>query len=288
MSQPAVLALDLDQTMIFSVRTALLNPEEPVMWVEDYNGAPLSLMTVRAHELLERIAHHQHVVPCTTRTIEQYQRVRLPGPSRFAICANGGIVLRDGHRDADWDRHVTDLTSASAPVPDVLDWLRRLSGYPWVKTVTTAESLFCYLVATDRDSIAATWVEDLTGWAHEHGLIVSVQGRKVYVVPERLTKGAAARWLANETGARLLAAGDSLLDLPLLLEADIAVRPPHGELANPAYAELIPSRVAVASAVGAAAAFEILTLLWDAAAQTGGDAAATTSAHRPSTVSVAL
>lgn len=266
MTQPALFALDLDQTLIFSTRTALLDPAvDPVVWVEDYDGAPLSLMTAAAHTLLGQIAAEHHVVACTTRTIEQYRRVRLPGPARFAICANGGIVLRDGHRDPDWDRRVTDLTSTSAPIPHVLDRLQRTTHYPWVKTVTTAQDLFCYLVAADRDSIDQAWVVDLTGWAQAHGLVVSVQGRKVYVVPARLTKGAAARWLATETGARLCAAGDSLLDLPLLAEADVAVRPPHGELAHSDHSGLLPGRVTVARSAGAAATVEMLTLLLDAA-----------------------
>ncbi len=268
MSPRAVLALDLDQTLIFSARSAGLDPAvEPVVWVEDYRGAPLSLMTAAAHTLLGQLAAEHEVVACTTRTVLQYRRVRLPGPVRFAICANGGIVLRDGRRDPDWDREVGDLTSGSASVPAVLDHLQRTSGHPWVKTVTQAEDLFCYLVATDRTAIDPAWVSDLTGWAGAHGLVVSVQGRKVYVVPERLTKGAAARWLADRAGARLLAAGDSLLDLPLLLAADVAIRPPHGELADPAYARLLPSRIAVASTPGAGAAVEMLAALRLAASQ---------------------
>ena len=70
-------------------------------------------------------------------------------------------------------------------------------------------------------------------WAENRGWTVSLQGRKIYAVPKPLTKSAAMREVARRTGAELtLAAGDSLLDADLLLAADRAWRPGHGELAD--------------------------------------------------------
>lgn len=65
------------------------------------------------------------------------------------------------------------------------------------------------------------------------GWTVSLQGRKIYAVPKPLTKSAAMNEVARRAGATLtLAAGDSLLDADLLLAADHAWRPGHGELAD--------------------------------------------------------
>ena len=62
---------------------------------------------------------------------------------------------------------------------------------------------------------------------------MSVQGRKLYCVPQPVTKNSAVAEVARRTGAtRVIAAGDSLLDGPMLAEADIAFRPSHGELAD--------------------------------------------------------
>ena len=63
-----------------------------------------------------------------------------------------------------------------------------------------------------------------------------MQGRKVYAVPAGLSKAAAAARLRRPARRRpvLLAAGDSLLDRPLLelavASGGAAVRPAHGEL----------------------------------------------------------
>ena len=65
----------------------------------------------------------------------------------------------------------------------------------------------------------------LDGWT------LSVQGRKVYLVPAALTKQAALAEVATRVGAEaVVAAGDSLLDAGMLDAADVAVRPAHGEL----------------------------------------------------------
>jgi hydroxymethylpyrimidine pyrophosphatase-like HAD family hydrolase len=85
----------------------------------------------------------------------------------------------------------------------------------------------------DRSLLPDSWVKELAAWAEERGWTVSLQGRKIYAVPKPLTKSAAVAEVARRTGAaRVLAAGDSLLDADLLLGADRGWRPGHGELAG--------------------------------------------------------
>lgn len=225
----AVLAVDLDQTLIYSERSAGPLDEETV-WVEDYDGAPLSLMTCRAHDLLRELQGRHHVVPVTTRTPEQFARVRLPAPATWAVTCNGGVLLHEGRRDAEWDARVAAELRSVAPIDQAMSLLDRVAGEPWVRSHRQVEELFVYLVAQSRDDVPAEWVATVAAWAEPHGWTVSVQGRKAYVVPRVLSKGAAARRVADLLGGPLLAAGDSLLDRDLLEAADLAVRPPHGEL----------------------------------------------------------
>jgi trehalose-6-phosphatase len=64
-----------------------------------------------------------------------------------------------------------------------------------------------------------------------HGWNCSLQGRKIYLVPDHVTKGAAVRYVKELSGAQsVFAAGDSLLDESMLLVADEAMAPNHGEL----------------------------------------------------------
>lgn len=254
----AVLALDLDQTLIFSARSAEPLGGAETVWVEDYLGEPLSLMTARAYQLLASLSERQHVVPVTTRTPEQLGRVRLPGRQPYAICANGGILLQQGIRDADWDARVAAELSGSEPAPAVAARIGLVAGEPWVKTFRQVEDLFVYVVACARDVIPDGWLQELEGWAASHGWTVSVQGRKVYVVPTALSKGAAAQRVAGLLGGPLLAAGDSLLDRDLLEAAVAAARPRHGELHRVDYQR---PDLFVSKASGAKATEEILAWL---------------------------
>lgn len=257
----AVLGIDLDQTLIYSLRSAQCDAGSDTIWVEDYQNAPLSLMTRAAHDLLADLSLRHLVVPVTTRTPEQYARVRLPGRVQAVVCSNGGVVLRDGLRDAVWDKRLADLLAGVLPAAEVLPRFAAVGGQEWVSSYKQVEDLFVYLVAHSRDVVPQGWVEDLRAALAPGGWTVSVQGRKVYAVPDVVSKAAAALHLSTEVGLPLLAAGDSLLDLPLLQAATWAIRPAHGELhALDPHGQTWP-KLAVTHASGAAAAAEILTRL---------------------------
>lgn len=237
-----VVASDLDRTLIYSPSALMLqgrDAEAPrLLCVEVYKGRPLSFVTERASGLLAELAEASVLIPTTTRTVEQFQRISLPGPAaKFALCANGGRLLRDGAEDLDFTAAVTGrLAGSGAPLAEIRAELDRVSvpvaGTAFVEKIREAQGLFCYAVV-DRVQMPAGWVEDLTGFAAQRSWTVSVQGRKVYLVPAGLTKAAAVRQVADMMGAdRLLVAGDSLLDAGMLEEADAGIRPGHGELVD--------------------------------------------------------
>ncbi|MES4901584.1 MULTISPECIES: HAD family hydrolase [unclassified Streptomyces] len=259
--QPLLIASDLDRTLIYSAAALDLrmpDAEAPrLLCVEVYGHRPLSYMTETAAGLLTELARGAVFVPTTTRTREQYGRVRLPGPApRFAICANGGHLLVDGESDPDWQASVrARLAAACAPLEEVRAHLVRTADPAWLLKERVAEDLFAYLVV-ERALLPEGYVKELTVWAEERGWTVSLQGRKIYAVPKPLTKSAAVAEIARRTGAReVLGAGDSLLDADLLLAADRAWRPGHGELADEGWTA---PRVTALEARGVAAGEEIL------------------------------
>ncbi|MQY02639.1 HAD family hydrolase [Actinomadura macrotermitis] len=226
---------DLDRTLIYSATSMdLRGPDEDmprVLCVEFYQGAPLSYVTETAARGLQRLAEAATFVPTTTRTIEQYRRVHLlDKPPAYAICANGGHLLVDGVDDPDWAASVrAAIADKGAPLAEVQAYLAG-TGDGFVLKRRTAADLFAYNVV-DRAAVPAGWFEELTGWCAERGWRTSLQGRKIYCLPDGLTKAAAAAEVARRAGAgRVLAAGDSLLDIELLEFADVSVRPAHGEL----------------------------------------------------------
>ncbi|KAB8170835.1 HAD family hydrolase [Streptomyces sp. 3MP-14] len=235
-----LVASDLDRTLIYSANALELtcaDRDAPrLLAVETYRGRPQSFVTEAAAALLARLAAHPAAVfvPTTTRTREQYLRVRLPGPApRYAICANGGHLLVDGVSDPDWHRAVTRrLAAECAPLDAIRGRVRATADPEWLLRDRVAEDLFAYLVV-DRERLPDAWPKALAEWAAPRGWTVSLQGRKLYVVPEPLTKSAAVAEVARRAGTeRVLSAGDSLLDRDLLLAADAAWRPGHGELAT--------------------------------------------------------
>ncbi|MEV6795638.1 HAD family hydrolase [Streptomyces sp. NPDC051320] len=259
---PTVLvASDLDRTLIYSAAALDLtmpDAEAPrLLCVEVYRGKPLSYLTETAAGLLAQLAADAVFVPTTTRTREQYHRIHLPcPPPRFAICANGGHLMVDGVPDPGWHATVRRrLAAESASLAEVRAHLVAAADPAWLIDERVAEDLFAYLVV-ERSLLPEGWVKELSVWARERGWSVSLQGRKLYAVPNPLTKSAAVREVARRTGADLtLAAGDSLLDADLLLAADRGWRPAHGELADTGWSA---PTVAVTSGRGVAAGEEIL------------------------------
>ncbi|MFD9724430.1 HAD family hydrolase [Streptomyces sp. NPDC059072] len=235
-----LVASDLDRTLIYSTAALALSMPDPVaprlLCVEVHESKPLSYMTETAAELLAGIKEDPAVVfvPTTTRTRKQYQRISFPGrPAPYAICANGGQLLVDGAPDRDWRRAVAQrLARECASLEEVHGHLLAAADPAWLRKARVAEDLFAYLVV-ERALVPDEWLKALTEWAEARGWTISLQGRKIYAVPRPLTKSAAMREVARRTGATTtLAAGDSLLDADLLLAADRAWRPGHGELAD--------------------------------------------------------
>jgi hypothetical protein len=256
-----LVASDLDRTLIYSA-AALQLPMPDVdaprlLCVEVYGSKPLSYLTETAAGLLVRLAAEAVFVPTTTRTREQYHRIHLPGPApEFAICANGGHILVDGVSDPAWQRQVAArLADECATLDEVRAHLLAAADPAWLRKERIAEDLFAYLVV-ERTLLPEGWVKELAEWAQGRGWAVSLQGRKIYAVPQPLTKSAAVREVARRTGTQhILAAGDSLLDADLLLAADRAWRPGHGELADSGW---IAENVDVLPEKGVAAGEEIL------------------------------
>lgn len=260
---------DLDRTLIYSPAALMLqcaDQDAPrLLCVEVYKGRPLSFITETAAGVLADLAATGMLVPTTTRTVSQYRRIHLPGRSpSYAICANGGRLLVDGVEDEDFTVAVTNKLTASAPHTEVFTELIRMAdpgdGPLFVEKVRNASDLFCYAVVR-RSHVRSGWLEHLCGYASERGWRLSIQGRKVYLVPNSLSKASAALEVAERLGVNAMAAaGDSLLDGELLEAADAAIRPAHGELDDTGW---LRPHVTVTASSGVVAGEQIASWLLD-------------------------
>ncbi len=87
-------ASDLDNTLIYSYKRDL---GTDTVCAEVDEGRKVSFMTNRSRELLEKVNQTMHFVPVTTRSVQQYQRIRFGDTwsPHLALAANGGVLLRD-------------------------------------------------------------------------------------------------------------------------------------------------------------------------------------------------
>lgn len=264
----ALAAVDLDRTLIFSAASAGVAVDR-LRCVEHLDDRPLSYMSPTTVERLDDLDARALVVPVTTRTVAQYRRVRFPGRARpFAVAANGGEILVDGEPDPLWRRRIDAAVSAALPVATVYERVVADADPAWLRAARVADELFCYAVidpVTAPDDLVERW----RVWAEADGWNVSRQGRKVYLMPDVVTKWSAVAEVAARTGVpadRVFAAGDGALDRPVLERAHRSIRPRHGELEELSWHH---PTLSVSSASGVAASEEIVATLLRWAGDTG-------------------
>lgn len=210
---------DLDNTLIYSCRHDI---GEKKQCVEKYQGRALSFMTDTTISLLQSLKEQCLIVPTTTRTAEQYQRIDLNmGSIPYALVCNGGVLLVNGSEDEAWYQETLKIISGCSEELEYagnllendpnrnfdLRFVRRLF---WFTKSSNPEASAYYL----KERLDLTKVD------------VFCNGVKVYAVPKKNDKGTAARRLKEKLSAdKMIAAGDSLFDIPMLQAADISIYP---------------------------------------------------------------
>ncbi len=214
-----VLHVDLDNTLIYSYRHDLGGPKR---CVEVWQEKELSFITEKTHRLLRAVKEKLLVVPTTTRTVAQYERIDLQaGPFPYVLACNGGVLLTEGKRDPEWYRHSLESIGESreelALAEELLERDPRRNF-----ELRFIEELFLFTKCEEPEAAADSLRERLDLSKVE----VFRNGAKVYVVPRNLSKGHAVRRFREYIGAdRVIAAGDSEFDLSMLREADRALAP---------------------------------------------------------------
>ncbi|MCI9076917.1 MAG: HAD hydrolase family protein [Dorea sp.] len=214
-----VIHLDLDNTLIYSYKHAI---GEQKINVELYQGREISYMTEEAHGLLRQINQECLIVPTTTRTKEQYERIDLKaGAFEYALICNGGLLLVNGKSDPAWYAASRELTADCAG--ELQQAIQLLDKEPLRKfEIRFIEELFVFTKCSQPERVVLSLKKEL-----DHTLTdVFCNGEKVYVVPKRLNKGTAVRRFRDYVRADIvLAAGDSEFDLSMVEEADIGIVP---------------------------------------------------------------
>lgn len=212
-------ASDLDNTLIHSYKIA----KENEICVEKKAAKELSFMSQIAYAQLQEINKACSFVPITTRSLEQYRRIRLiqGGFPPYAITSNGGLLLTDHHLDQAWFAESKRLIQ---PAHDELSKALAL---------LTADPNRCFEVRLVDEMFVYTKTENID-WTLQHlkksldleKVCVLNHHSKIYVLPTVLNKGTALRRLKRHLGAdHIISAGDSAFDVPMLALADVIFIP---------------------------------------------------------------
>lgn len=228
-------ASDLDQTLIYSQKSMGESvSEDDLQEVERFEGKPQSFMTKKSQKALHQLAKQIFFLPVTTRTQTQYERVtgiyEGEAPPRFAVISNGAVILENGQPIKEWsDRIREQCVSKKTIVEELLPKIDQYFSEDWVLRVREADGWFVYLII-DREKFPVEKLEFYTKTFKEIGWSMSLQGRKLYFMPESITKAGAMEYVKHRINATyVVAAGDSLLDMCLLESADLGLLPAHGE-----------------------------------------------------------
>ncbi|MBM7702487.1 HAD family hydrolase [Metabacillus iocasae] len=233
-------ASDLDRTLIYSRRLITEEIDEAsIELVETLNGREVSYMTKKAITQLTNLLNDTMFIPVTTRTTEQYKRISIFSERfnpEYAITTNGAVILKDGEPLSEWTNIIKErMRNLSLSFHETYEWLQTYEKYEWVKSVNEADQTFLYLVV-HRESFTDEHLQTLRDYFQPGGWRVYAHGRKIYCIPTAISKWSAVSFLKEKLGIdRICAAGDSELDVEMILHADFGIAPIHGELAKMDY-----------------------------------------------------
>jgi len=268
-----IFASDLDSTLIYSSRHCKLIDEEKLIPVDFYNNCNSSFITKSMHDKLDHINESLLFIPVTTRSTEQYMRMKYFSDvirPKYAIVANGGIILKNGKELKAW----SDISSTKIKeVVSIVTMIKLCSFFlesDFVKSYKTCEDLFIYSII-DEDKLANTFLKGeiamdyfkvLRNFCSKYNYSLSKQGKKVYIVPSCINKYDPINYIMKlENINTIIAAGDSLLDYPMIEHSNYGIVPLHGELLRDLPVKKLEDTVYITNTSGIFAGEEILDIV---------------------------
>lgn len=222
-----LLACDLDNTLIHSHK----HRREGDVCVELLRGAEQGFMSGRVCEQLPRLPNSVELLPLTTRSVEQFERIKLPeGCFSRAITTNGAVLIENGVQNEEWREGYQQYAARLMPLMKKLH--AELEGDDRLNVVRIVDEMYLYISCAEPSFVG----EFMDRYGSLSRLDVMPSGRKIYFLPPQINKGSAFKRLVQGEDIQMTAAaGDSTIDLPMLEAADLAIIPEslEGLLKNP-------------------------------------------------------
>ncbi len=214
-----VFCTDLDNTIIYSYKHDI---GECKRNVELYQEREISFITERTFDLLAEVKKEMMIIPTSTRTKEQYDRIDLGiGGFEYALVCNGGVLIHNGKIDEKWYEESLKLAGESLnEIEQSLQFLEKDERRKF--ELRFIEKLFVFTKCNSPESV----VDELRQKLDCTKVNVFHNGEKVYVIPVHLSKGMALKRLRKLLNIEcIIAAGDSEFDISMVDEADYGIVP---------------------------------------------------------------
>lgn len=206
---------DLDGTVIYSNRR--VGNTTNMTCVEDQPRYQ-SFMNTHLYRNIEKWSKDVPFIPLTTRSEDEYKRIRFPFVPPYALVGNGAVLLKDGNRVVEWEqttaklieKEYTQLRAIEAKLVDCLDLYN-------IQTLRMVENSFLFIKGDEAEQIEYFVkrhcdMTNLTFYRHNS---------KISIVPTMLEKGSAARRLREYLDIKtIISAGDTDMDTSMLRYAD--------------------------------------------------------------------
>lgn len=210
-----ILFTDLDNTLIYSKKTDIAEKVP----VELYNGEINSFMSKYSYEFLHKLNEKILIVPITTRTYIQYSRIELGIIPKYVLCANGGILLKDGIKSDEWYKESLDIVKSSSD--------EREKAYAFLQKdkrrkfeCRNIDDLFIFTKCYETEDV----VRDLKAILDMTKVEVLYNKDKLYIMPKNLNKADTIKRFIREYATekvQIFAAGDTEFDTGMIELADI-------------------------------------------------------------------
>ena len=208
---------DLDNTIIYSHRKTLNVPKRVA---EFLNGAEQSYITEKTYGFLSNCRKFCFI-PVTTRTFNQYERLKnlFDGIGcKHALIQNGAILITNGMIDEEWIAESQDLVKDSkSEMERTVVLLTDLGA-----TIKHIDEFLVYASAIEPSHIAMQ-IKSIVDTSLLH---IFFDSRKVYCVPQAISKGNAVVRLTNKLKPDItIGVGDSSNDISMLENVDFPIIP---------------------------------------------------------------
>ena len=188
---------DLDSTLIFSHKHEI--GEKKV--VEYLNGKEQSYMQVHIYEIFRSIG--KNIIPLTSRTIAQYERIIFPTVPKYALIDNGGLLLIDGKIDEEWMKETIRNTADDVKKMRLIE--SSLNEYG---EIIWQDNLVVFLKLLDEREY-----EKIINIVKEKDLLLFEHGSKKYICSKYMNKGMAIKRFREKFMVKTAyMAGDSTVD----------------------------------------------------------------------------